>query len=210
MKRKFKLYEDKDTYKFTVVLSPKINKDMDVIYDINQNKTKELRKWYTYIDEVKEYVSKREIAWNYNKRNIKFPNGTYFIKDFDYNVGYTIKSDKTTHNPFVYIFMINLKPEEFGLKVPQTNESHRRRFALHLNESDFHHMNEIDKTPNKFRYMYFGFYYSSNEIKNKIMRGLGNEYISLFLQLNSVEMTSLLPEIIHYDRIEKKLFKVIY
>lgn len=154
MKRKFKLYEDKDTYKFTVILSPKINKDMDVIYDINQNKTKELRKWYTYIDEVKEYVSKREIAWNYNKRNIKFPNGTYFIKDFDYNVGYTIKSDKTTHNPFVYIFMINLKPEEFGLKVPQTNESRRRRFALHLNESKI--------IPNKFTTLRFGHYFSSD------------------------------------------------
>ncbi len=42
-----------------------------------------------------------------------------FISDFDYNIGYTIKTNNTTQQQYVYVFMANLKPDEFGLIVPQ-------------------------------------------------------------------------------------------
>jgi hypothetical protein len=44
--------------------------------------------------------------------------GGKFIKDFGYNVGYTIINDYSTNKPLVYIFMVNLKVEEFGLRLP--------------------------------------------------------------------------------------------
>lgn len=45
----------------------------------------------------------------------RFPNGAIFIKDFGYNVAYTIQTDYTTNQPYVYVFKVNLKPKQFGL-----------------------------------------------------------------------------------------------
>ena len=42
-------------------------------------------------------------------------NGAIFIEDFGYNVAYTIRTDYTTNQPYVYVFKVNLKPKQFGL-----------------------------------------------------------------------------------------------
>lgn len=75
-----------------------------------------------------------ELQW----KKHKVPNGALFIKDFDYNVGYTIKTNKYTEQTYVYVFMMNLKTEEFGLKKsPDIKESRKKRqivikeFQLH-------------------------------------------------------------------------------
>ncbi len=64
-------------------------------------------------------------AWDYTHRFSRFPNGSIFIKDFDYNIGYAIKTNNTTNQPYVYVFMVNLKPQEFGLIVPPTLRENR-------------------------------------------------------------------------------------
>ena len=117
MMKRHRLYEDKLPTKLPIVLSPKLVNEMDVIYDYNQDNHNDLYQWYSYIDNVQNCVSNRVIAWDYNCKHIRFPNGTFFIRDFGYNVGYTIKTNKQNQT-YVYVFMMNLKPEEFGLKVP--------------------------------------------------------------------------------------------
>lgn len=60
-----RLYEEKLPRKFTVILSPKIIREMEEIYMLNSNKVNELYQWYSYIDDVQNYVSNRAVAWNY-------------------------------------------------------------------------------------------------------------------------------------------------
>ena len=119
--KKCQLYEDKLPSKLPIVFSSKIRKTMEAIYDFNQDKSNNLFQWYSYIDDVQSYISNRVIAWDYSNRHIRFPNGAFYIRDFNYNVGYTIK--ESNDYTYVYVFMLNLKPEEFGLKVPSVNES---------------------------------------------------------------------------------------
>ena len=49
---------------------------MEKIYRLNSNKVNELYQWYSYIDDVQNYVSNRAVAWNYNGRKYVF-----FISD---------------------------------------------------------------------------------------------------------------------------------
>ena len=133
-----RLYEEKLPRKFTVILSPKTIREMEEIYRLNSNKVNELYQWYSYIDDVQNYVSNRAVAWNYNGRNIRFPNGALFIKDFDYNVGYTIKTNKYTEQTYVYVFMMNLKTEEFGLKRPPVIQESKKKRQIVIKESQLH------------------------------------------------------------------------
>lgn len=119
MMKRYRLYEDKLPTRLPVVFSPKLVKEMDVIYDYNQNNQNGLFQWYSYIDDVQNYVSNRVIAWDYNNKHIRFPNGTFFVRDLDYNVGYSIKTNEQ-NQIYAYVFMMNLKLEEFGLKTPST------------------------------------------------------------------------------------------
>ena len=133
-----RLYEEKLPRKFTVILSPKIIREMEEIYRLNSNKVNELYQWYSYIDDVQNYVSNRAVAWNYQAGNIRFPNGALFIKDFDYNVGYTIKTNKYTEQTYVYVFMMNLKTEEFGLKRPPVIQESKKKRQIVIKEFQLH------------------------------------------------------------------------
>lgn len=113
------LYEDRLPQKLSVIFSPKITKQIIDIDAYNSNNTNGLSQWHDYLDGMKSYISNPVIAWDYTNRHQRFPNGTMFISDFDYNIGYTIKSNNTTQQQYVYVFMANLKPNEFGLKIPQ-------------------------------------------------------------------------------------------
>ena len=101
-----------------VALSPEILKEMDAIYAYNQNNVKGLYKWYSYIEEVTNHISNRSIAWNYTNRLRQERNGAITLNDFDYNVTYAVKISKRTHRAYVYVYKIDLKLEEFGLKMP--------------------------------------------------------------------------------------------
>lgn len=122
--------EDKLPPKIPVRFSTKVSSKIDSIISHNKGNIQAISEWLEYLETVKNYVSNPVIAWDYTNRNIQLKNGTKFIQDFDFNIGYTIITDYTTNSPFVYIFMVNLKPQEFGLR-----ECKRRRNAVTITES---------------------------------------------------------------------------
>ena len=118
MKKQYFLNEDKLLPKLSVRFSTKIINEIDAIDSFNQNNLDGLANWHDYLDGMRSYISNPVIAWDNTNSHHILPNGTRFISNFDYNVGYTIKTNNTTQQEYVYVFMANLKPEEFGLKVP--------------------------------------------------------------------------------------------
>ena len=141
MKRRL-IKEDNLSSNLPVHFSSKITKEINAISVYNQNNIEGISQWSDYLDGVRSYMSKSVIAWDYTNRYPRLRNGGRFIKDFDYNVGYTIINDNTTGLPFVFVFMMNLKPEEFGLKVPQPlGESYKNKPSkrvYRLTESQLH------------------------------------------------------------------------
>ena len=123
--RRNRLNEDWYVPKLPVKFSNKINNMIRLIESYNEDDFQSLSNWTDYLISVKDYISNRVIAWDYNSKHIRFPNGTFFIRDFGYNVGYTIKTNKQNQT-YVYVFMMNLKPEEFGLKVPTKLEENKQ------------------------------------------------------------------------------------
>ena len=128
--KQYQLYEDRLPSKLLVRFSYDISKKINTIDSYNQNNIGAVSQWYDYLDGIKSYLSNPVIAWDNTNRHHRLPNGTRFIADFDYNVGYTIKTNNTTQQQYVYVFMANLKPEEFGLIVPQINESIKKALSL--------------------------------------------------------------------------------
>lgn len=47
---------------------------------------------------------------------IIFANGAIFIRDFGYNVAYTIQTNYVTNQAYVYVFKVNLNSKQFGLR----------------------------------------------------------------------------------------------
>ena len=132
--KRYLLKEDRLPTKLTVVFSPKISKQINIIDDYNCTNIDDIYQWYDYIEGIKKYISNPVIAFDYTNRYRSLPNGTRFIHDFDYNIGYTIKTNKNTDSPYVYIFNVNLKPEEHGLKIPPTLQECKN--VVRLTESD--------------------------------------------------------------------------
>ena len=118
--KQYWLKEDKSPSNLLVNFSSKIVMKINTIGAYNQHNKVALSQWSEYLDGMKSYLSKSVIAWDNMDRYPRLRNGGRFIRDFDYNVGYTIINDNTTSQPFVYVFMANLKPQEFGLKIPPT------------------------------------------------------------------------------------------
>ena len=131
------LYEDKLPSKLLVIFSKNIKNEIDIIDKYNQNNHEGLLQLHDYLDGIRNYISNPVIAWDYTNRCQHFPNGTRLLRDFDYNVGYTIKTNNQTQQAYVYIFMVNLKPEEFDLKVPPTLTENRQHLhhIYRINES---------------------------------------------------------------------------
>ena len=118
MKRKHLINEDKPPIKLPVVFSDAINKEIDSIYSYNEKNGNGLSQLADYIDGISNYLSYAKIAFDYAHRFSRLPNGCYFVRDFGYNAGYTIKRSKKTQRAYVYVFMLNLKTDEFGLYIP--------------------------------------------------------------------------------------------
>lgn len=108
--------EDNSSSGLPVKFSVKIANKINVIYEYNQNNINGLSKWLDYLEWLKIYMSKRSVAWDYANQNTKFPNGTRYVNKLD--IGYTVKCD--AKGAYVYIFMLNLKLQEFGLKEPES------------------------------------------------------------------------------------------
>jgi hypothetical protein len=142
--KQYLLFEDKYPPKFLVVISSKISKDIESVVNYNQNNAENVIKWSEYIDWVKGYLSNRAIAFDYTNRHSRLSNGTYFLNDFNCGIGYTIKENKFTKQPYVYIFMLNLKLDEFGLKSPYITENnniktqYNMKQVIRLTEGDLH------------------------------------------------------------------------
>ena len=126
------LTEDKLPPKLLVGFSSAIAKQIDRIYSCNQNNGEAIYQWLDYLDWVLDYMSNPVIAWDNINKHRQWPNETRFVSDFDINVGYKIIADRRTNKPFVYLFRVNLKLEEFGLTPPPLEENKSR---LHLSES---------------------------------------------------------------------------
>lgn len=128
-----RLSEDRLPPRLIVIFSSKLSKEINAIDNCNQNNIQGLAQWYDYLEGIRNYISNPVIAFDYTDRYIQFPNGARYIRDFDYNVGYTIKTNNKTQEAFVYVFMLNLKPYEFGLKTPQTKNGNS---PIQITESD--------------------------------------------------------------------------
>ena len=119
------LREDKLPSNLLVNFSSKITKKINAIGAYNRQNGAALTQWSEYLDGMKSYLSKSVIAWDNMNRYPRLRNGGRFIGDFGYNVGYTIINDSATSQPLIYVFMANLKPQEFGLIVPPTLRENR-------------------------------------------------------------------------------------
>lgn len=88
------LLEDKFPKRLPVLFSFDILNRIDVIEKYNKNNPDAIYQWYDYIKTVENYISDPVIAWDTMERHIKFPNGTRFITEFNFNVGYSVKFNK--------------------------------------------------------------------------------------------------------------------
>ena len=116
--RQHYLNEDKLPPKLPISFSAKISKQINAIYACNQDNTDALCQWDEYIEGLKSYISNRSIAWDYNNKYPRFPNGAIHLEELGYDVTFIVKTSHRTNRSYVYVFMLNLKPKEFGLKVP--------------------------------------------------------------------------------------------
>ena len=141
--KKYGLNEDKLPTKLLVRFSSKISKKIDAIDAYNQDNIEALSHWADYLNGIRSYLSNPVIAWDYTGRFSRFPNGAKFIKDFNYNVGYTIQTN-SMNQTYVYIFKLNLNLEEFGLKLPpNVTENSQQCINRIISESINKSINEI-------------------------------------------------------------------
>ena len=116
------LKEDKRPQNLYVMFSKEIMRLLENVYAYNQNNINALSQLSDYLDGLRNYISNPVIAWDYTNKYSRYPNGTIYMNDFDYNVGYSIITDKATGLPCVYVFKLNLDLEAFGLKMPPLKE----------------------------------------------------------------------------------------
>lgn len=123
--------------KLEVRFSSKILKNINTIESINQGNRKGLSEWYKYIQWLTEYLSKFSVVLDYGNNHIKLPNNARFIRDI--NAYYIIQNN--SYKTWVYVFKIDLKPQDYGLKVPQSlGEFKCLPKTIRLTESQFKRM----------------------------------------------------------------------
>lgn len=142
--KRYLIKEDSLPPNLPVHFSSRILKIINEISVYNLNNIEAISLWSDYLDNLKRYMSKSVIAWDNMNRYPKLRSGGRFVEDCGYDVGYTIINDFRTGLPFVYIFMVNLKPEYFGLEIPpklnlKENRQHYKptKKIYRLNESQF-------------------------------------------------------------------------
>ena len=139
------LNEDKRPQKLSIWFIPKISDKITEIIEFNYNNQSALTQWEESIEGMKDYISNPVIAFDYIKRCRHNPSGTMCNNYFGYNITYAIKQNKISGIPYVCIFDINLKLEEFGLKDPSKIQEYKQPIdeavqVIHLTESDIQKM----------------------------------------------------------------------
>ena len=112
------LNEDKRLEKLLVVFSEDIIEKIDDINWCNRSNTEKLAEWHDYIDGITGYIANPVIAKDYMGWFQRYPNGTIWINEQGMDVTFMVKMKNGTNQQYVYVFDINLKPEDFGLKNP--------------------------------------------------------------------------------------------
>ena len=128
--KKYLFKEDKLPPKLFVAFSSKIRDQISEIDSYNHNNTEGLLQWYEYINVILDYMSNPVIAWDYLNRYKRGRRGSRFVSDLGFNIRYTILSNRNTSEPFVYIFMIDFKLDEYGLKDPSSLNENKRIISL--------------------------------------------------------------------------------
>lgn len=140
MSRKLSINEDILPQKIPLIYSARIRRKIKDVMDANQNNREGLSKWKEYVDGITDYVSNRSIAFDYRNAYPHFQNGATFINDFGYNVGFNFIEDSTTGQLMIFVFMVNLNLEEFGLKEPQNEQNNNMEKLIHMERK--HQINE--------------------------------------------------------------------
>lgn len=146
--KKISLYEENLPQKLPVSFSAKIRNNINLIKDFNQNNLEALYQWYDYLDNLKSYISNPVIAWDYANRYSHLPNGAIHLVELGYDTTFIVSIDRTRNINYVYVFKLNLKLEEFGLKIPPNLQENKIRYIINtmktnkkvirLTESDLH------------------------------------------------------------------------
>ena len=136
--RKYQLNEDKLPKRLSVWFSRKINAQITAIETYNQDNIDSLSQWKDYLNGLRSYISNPVIAWDYTNKYQHYRNGTTYLNELGYNAIFTVMANTKTQQTYVSVFWINLKPEEFGLKVPpmlSENKQPVNKIVYHLKES---------------------------------------------------------------------------
>lgn len=136
--RKYRLNEDNLPKRLSVWFSRKINAQIDAIETYNQDNIDGLSQWKDYLYGLRSYISNPVIAWDYTNKYQHYRNGATYLNELGYNAIFMVMANTNTQQTYVSVFWINLKPEEFGLKVPPTlneNAQSTTKIVYHLKES---------------------------------------------------------------------------
>ena len=123
MRNRYRLCEDARPQKLPVSVSSKIKNSIIEIYQHNQNNLTALGQWSEYIEGLISYISNPVIAFDYTNRYVHFPNGAIHLVEMNYDVSFITKSNNANAYIYVYIFDINFKLRDFGLKDPKITEN---------------------------------------------------------------------------------------
>ena len=144
MRNRYRLCEDARPQKLPVSVSSKIKNSIIEIYQHNQNNLTALGQWSEYIEGLISYISNPVIAFDYTNRYVHFPNGAIHLVEMNYDVSFITKSNNANAYIYVYIFDINFKLRDFGLKDPKITENKRYNIMnntkkkIRLTEFDLH------------------------------------------------------------------------
>lgn len=79
---------------------------------------------------MKNYIANPSIAWDNNNKFKHSTNGEIKFEELGHKVSYSIKTDKNTGKNYVYIFKLNLKPDEFGLDIPSNLKESKQNITF--------------------------------------------------------------------------------
>lgn len=135
MRNGYMLLEDTRPKRLTVSVSSKIKKSIADIYKYNQDNPTALSQWVRYIESLRRYISNPAIAFDYANRYVHYPNGAIHLVEMNYDVSFITKSNDANEFSYVYIFGMDFKLKDFGLKNPTImNESCKKKKAVIVTE----------------------------------------------------------------------------
>ena len=133
--KQYLLNEDSLPSKLHVRLSYDIVNDIEAIEFNNQYNTEALSEWFKSLSAVINNISNPVIAWDYSGCNKHNSNGETYLNLFGYNIGYSIMFEDENTPPYIYIFYIDLKVNDFGLEESSLYESKCYRSKNNITES---------------------------------------------------------------------------